>query len=255
MKLTFLEFNEFVSGLTFESSKALSEHFNSNKFIRNRKVDGSLVTEADLNCEIFIRKQIRSRFSNHGIIGEEFNDENSHSQYKWIIDPIDGTFSFTNKVPFFGTLIGFLENNKPAYGSLRMPLINNDFLSGDNEQSFLNNNLITSVPYDGWKNSLILTTDEVRISQSPFKENWNYLKTTGASFRTWGDCYGYYLMCIGKADIMLDVDLKPYDILPLLPIVNGAGLLVIDISIKNNFSSVVVCKPELEGEMKKLFLK
>jgi fructose-1,6-bisphosphatase/inositol monophosphatase family enzyme len=60
-------------------------------------------------------------------------------------------------------------------------------------------------------------------------------------------------MCIGKADIMLDIDLKPYDILPLLPIVNGAGLLVIDISMKKNYSSVVVCKPELEGEMKKLF--
>ena len=86
MKLTFPEFNEFVSGLTFESSKVLSEHFNSNKCIKKRKVDGSLVTEADLNCEIFIRKQIRRRFPNHGIIGEEFNDENSHSQYNWIIN-------------------------------------------------------------------------------------------------------------------------------------------------------------------------
>lgn len=255
MKPTFSEFYEFVSDLTFETSKSLFEQFNSDKLIQNRKEDGTLVTEADFNCETFIRKQIRKRYSNHGIIGEEFNDENRNVKYKWIIDPIDGTFSFAHKIPFFGTLIGFLENNKPIYGSLRMPLINNDFLSGDNEKCFLNDKLVRNVPYDGWKNSLVLTTDEVRVNDSPFNESWNFLKSTGASFRTWGDCYGYYLMCIGKADIMLDIDLKAYDILPLLPIINGAGLSVIDISNKNSYSSVVVCKPELEDEMKKLFLK
>ena len=42
-------------------------------------------------------------------------------------------------------------------------------------------------------------------------------------FRTWGDCYGYYLLASGKADIMLDLDMKIWDIMPLIPIIQGAN--------------------------------
>ena len=80
------------------------------------------------------------------------------------------------------------------------------------------------------------------------------LKNKGGTFRTWGDCYGYYLLCSGKADAMFDIQLKPCDILPLLPIVTGAGCETIDFGDTPN-QDMAVCVPGLGGKVANLFSK
>src|SRR5687768_9387255 len=69
-----------------------------------RKGDGSTVTQADRDAETRMRDWIVRRFPNDGILGEEFPEHQPGAARRWIIDPIDGTFSFIRGVPLWGTL-------------------------------------------------------------------------------------------------------------------------------------------------------
>ena len=251
--LTFDEFITFVEEVTIKTSEDINNFFDLNIGNSRFKGDRSIVTDADICAETFIRKQISSKFCNHNIVGEELSDKSLNSDAKWIVDPIDGTYNFAKGVPIFGTLIGFLYNELPTYGSLRLPKLGNDFIVGDNNLSFLNGKKLTTTPFKGWNDALILTTDEVRIFNSKISDQWQKLKKTGADFRSWGDCFGYFLVCQGKADAMFDLDLKPYDILPLIPILIGAGVAIIDLSEEQNYSSIIACKPEIKAKMQEDF--
>ena len=251
--LTFDEFISFVEEVTLKTSEDINNFFDSNNDNSCLKDDGSIVTDADIKAEKFIRIQLNDKFCNHNVIGEELSDKSSNSNCKWIVDPIDGTYNFAKGVPLFGTLIGFLYNEMPTYGSLRLPKLGNDFIVGDNNLCFLNGKKLTTTQFKGWSDALILTTDEVRIFSSKISDQWQKLKKTGANFRSWGDCFGYFLVCQGKADAMFDLDLKPYDILPLIPILRGAGVAIIDLSEEQNYSSIIACKPEMKAKMQQDF--
>jgi len=253
MKPKFYEFTDFVSTTTTITSKIIQDAFHSDKLNVSKKADGSLLTASDITVEKIIRNNIKNKFPNHGCIGEELQDIRIDLEYCWIIDPIDGTFNFVKGVPFFGTLIGLLENKFPMFGSLRLPLIENFLLTGDNQKAYLNGTALKTTKFDGWSKSLILTTDINRLKQSAFKKQFEKLESLNTTLRTWGDCFGYYLLCIGKADVMIDIDLKPFDILPLIPILKGAGLEIIDLSSDKNYSSIVACKPEVKNELASIF--
>ena len=251
--LTLNEFISFVEVVTTKTSVIINNFFDSNIGNSRFKDDGSIVTDADITAEKFIRDQISVKFSKHNIIGEELSDKSLKSDYKWIIDPIDGTYNFAKGVPMFGTLIGFLCEEKPTYGSLRLPKFQDDFIVGDNNICLYNGKKLNTSTFNGWDDALILTTDEVRIFNSKISSQWQKLKKSGANFRSWGDCFGYFLVCQGKADAMFDLDLKPYDILPLIPILKGAGVAIIDLSEEQNYSSIIACKPEIKHKMQQDF--
>ena len=98
----------------------------------------------------------------------------------------------------------------------------------------------------------MLTTDESRIQNSRFSNHWKELKNLGPCIRTWGDCFGYHLLISGNADVMIDLSLKMCDILPILPIIESAGLKVVKLS-PDGFRDILVCRPELEKEMNSIF--
>lgn len=217
------------------------------------KPDGTIVTETDLLVEQHIRSRVEENYKEHGIMGEEFNDHQADAMYTWVIDPIDGTTSYFHGTPLFGTLIGLLFEGQPIYGALRMPALE-QMVAGDGSHCFINDVQTRAKKFESWGESLLLTSDERRMEKSRYSVSWNELKKKGSTFRTWGDCYGYYLLCAGKADAMLDIQLKPCDILPLLPIVYGAGCKKIDFGPRPN-CDLAVCVPGLEGEIDSLFPK
>ena len=241
--LTFEDFNSFcvkstnflVDEVCYSQRDGLKSHY---------KGDGTIVTDADFLIEDKLRESISSSFPDHAIYGEERESINESSPYRWLIDPVDGTFGFSRGVPLFGTLIGFLENNVPRYGFLRLPMVHDNYLSGDNKTALLNGAPLENANFSGWDNSLILTTDTITIESSPIKEVWHKALNFGSTARTWGDCFGYYLVCTGQADLMADTNLKPHDILPLLPILKGAGLIIQQFEC-DDYSNIVACKREI----------
>ena len=95
-----------------------------------KKADDSPVTIADKKTEEFLRESIIKEFPEHGILGEEFGEVNPDAEYKWVLDPIDGTKSFISGTPLFGTLIALLQNGNPVLGAINLPILN-ELLIGD----------------------------------------------------------------------------------------------------------------------------
>lgn len=209
------------------------------------KQDGTRVTEIDFLIEDKLREQIISTYPNHGILGEERKSINPDADFVWVLDPIDGTYGFSKGVPLFGSLIGLNYMGKPIYGFLRLPMINDTWISGDSKQTYINGKVLKTKAFSGMNDSLILTTDQQTLTNSPFYKHWQKAINLGATARTWGDCYGYYLLCLGEADLMVDTGLKPYDILPLIPILRGAGMRIEQLGDKEDYSEIMAGKKEI----------
>ena len=248
--LTFNCFEEFVTEVT-DFSENFSKMQFSDGLSYELKEDNTPVTDIDLQIETFLRNSIEQTFPDHSITGEEFSDKICDSTYKWVIDPIDGTLSLTRGVPLFGVLVGVLNQLDPLFGCVRFPLLGNKLISGNGEIAFENGTAIHCSNNSELNEALILTTDESRVATSKYKRNWQHLTKSVGHLRSWGDCYGYYLVCSGKAQVMLDIDLKPCDILPLIPIIKGAGCEIIE--LRKPYKDIIVCSKDVHNEVLNFF--
>ncbi len=88
-----------------------------------RKSDNSLVTSVDLQVEEVLRQQIQLHFPDHGILGEEYEPENSRAAFQWIMDPIDGTEDMVRRVPTFGSILALHYRGEPVVGVIDHPLL------------------------------------------------------------------------------------------------------------------------------------
>ena len=238
--LSFEEFTKFCVNITEFIAGKLSEQ--SEDLTICYKNDGTEVTPLDFLIEDELRNCIASTFPEHGILGEERSPHNPEAKFKWILDPIDGTLGFTKGVPLYGTLIGLTEQNEPKYGFLRLPMITNCWISGNGSVSLLNGKPLEVKQHLSWQKSLVLTTDQQTIEASEIGKFWEKAISLGATARTWGDCFGYYMLCRGEAELMADTGLKPYDIIPLVPILLGAGIELHQFG-NSDYSNILACKP------------
>lgn len=239
MSLSFQDFTSFCE----HNTNSLASTFRNASVVRGFKDDGSLVTNLDVEIESDLRQAIRSSYPSHSIVGEELDIENNNSRFSWIIDPIDGTYSFCNGSPLFGTLIGFLENGMPRYGFMRLPLINDTVVFGNNEHTTVSGRPSSIRKFNGWDNSLVLTTDIYTIINSPASHHWQHIIKQGATARTWGDCYGYFMICSGQADLMADTNLKDVDILPIIPILKGSGASLHTFD-RRDYKHIITCSTD-----------
>lgn len=223
-KLT--EYKKFCNTLAEASAEIIRKYFRVEISIET-KSDNSPVTIADKKAEEVMRELILKRYPDHGIFGEELGITNPEAEYTWILDPIDGTKSFICGAYSFGTLIGLVNNEKPILGVYNHPILN-DFLIGDNYTTELNG-IITKVRESiNLSDAVLLTTDHLNIEKYQNKEKFDKLINKVKLYRNWGDCYGYYLLATGYADIMIDPIMSPWDLLPLIPIIKGAGGIITD---------------------------
>jgi myo-inositol-1(or 4)-monophosphatase len=168
-----------------------------------------------------MRDLIRKAYPDHGILGEEFGPENTSAEFVWTLDPIDGTISFARGCPLFGTLIGLLHAGKPLLGAIHHPLLN-QLCIGNNTETAMNGRAVQLRETRELSEAMLLTTDLASIARYQKREGFEKLLGQTRLFRTWGDCYGYLLVATGGADIMLDPIMNPWDIIPLIPIIQGA---------------------------------
>jgi len=246
------DFKKFIKHLAVISQKEILKYFRAD-FNVGTKSDNSPVTIADKNAEELIRKEIKKDFPSHGIIGEEFGEINPNAEYKWIIDPIDGTKSFICGTVMFGTQIGLLKNNKPILGAINFPALDH-FLIGDNYTTELNNKKVQVRKCNSISEAVLLTGDYFNIENYQNISAFNNLIKKVKLFRGWGDCYGYYLLASGFADIMIDPIMSPWDSLPLIPIIKGAGGIITDYQGDNPIigDSIVASNPQIHSEVIRL---
>jgi histidinol phosphatase-like enzyme (inositol monophosphatase family) len=220
------EYSLFARNLAEISGKIIKGYFRSNITI-DTKADQSPVTIADKKAEELMRNVIMQNYPDHGIIGEEFGNHNKNAEYQWILDPIDGTKSFICGALTFGTLIALTKKGKPILGVINQPVLN-EFLIGDNETAQLNGVAVKVRNNSRLSDSVLLTTDHLDIQKYQNIDKFNTLIQRVKLYRNWGDCYGYYLIATGYADIMIDPIMSIWDSMALIPVIRGAGGTITD---------------------------
>ena len=205
-------------------SAFVASYFFSRMYEISTKNDGSEVTTVDVDAENLAKECILSAFPEDGFLGEEHGEVKGQNKFRWVVDPIDGTTSFARGVPLFGTMIGLEQEGKPIAGAVYMPAM----------QENISAIVGVGVSYQGASKACMSTTDSIETSMI-CTTSYDYYKQThreplyarllecGCSLRGWSDCYAYMLLCTGRIDAVVEPLLKPWDILPWLPILKESG--------------------------------
>ncbi len=228
--MTVIDFTAFIGRLATASGETILPFFRTSLGIENKaiKTEYDPVTEADRGAEAVMRRLIKESFPQHGIVGEEFGNEREDAEYVWVLDPIDGTKSFISGFPIWGTLIALMHRGIPVYGMMHQPFIGERF-SGDSN----------SARYQGPSGKRDLGVrrceklgDAVMFTTSPLLMNdsdrsaFDRVQGNVRLSRYGGDCYSYCMLAAGHLDLVIETELKPYDIAALIPIITGAGGIV-----------------------------
>ena len=220
------EYISFSKKLAIASGEVIKKYFRSEINIE-MKEDRTPITIADREAEIVMRKMIQKQYPDHGIMGEEFEVVNPDEEFQWLLDPIDGTKNFVAGTSLFGTLISLLKGGKPILGVINNP-ISGDFLVGDGFHTWLNDRLVKVRQCNVIEDAILLTTSHWSVWKHRDGPAFDRLSRRVKMYRTWGDCYGYFLVATGYADIMVDPAMHIWDIAPLIPIITGAGGMITD---------------------------
>lgn len=210
-----------------QASKLIQTHFCTGVKV-DRKADASPVTVADRAAEELLRKEIEASFPNDGIIGEEFGVKEGSTPYRWILDPIDGTKSFISDVPLFGTMVAVEREGRGLIGVVSFPGLNVsiDAMVGEGAwETLADGTRKRAHVADEAKlgEGLVLTTDWEGFRERNAIPQLNRVAEASWFMRTWGDCYGHYLVATGRAVAMIDARLNIWDAAALQPIIEEAG--------------------------------
>jgi myo-inositol-1(or 4)-monophosphatase len=218
-----LTFFPILSELSIKAGAIVRKYYNSELEVE-LKADQSPVTRADREIEIFLRESLEKRFPDFSILGEEFGETNKSSAYRWIIDPIDGTKSFVLKSPLFGVMIALERDGKPVLGSIYLPIQESHLIGSAETGTFLNGARCHVSATSQLSEATVLITNPLALIDGPGHERVARLCRKARLTRGLGDCYGYYLIARGLADVMVEpAALKYYDVAPMPPILEGAG--------------------------------
>ncbi len=221
-----IEFAHFADKLADTARTSIKKYFRT-RVDDEKKSDLSPVTIADRETELALRALIRECYPNHGIIGEEYEEVRSTSDLCWALDPIDGTKSFLSGKPTFGTLIALLCRDKPVLGIIDAPVLQERWLGIHNNGCTYNDSACHTNKNESLKNAWVHATT---IDMFDDNERLCFDAVTNkARGRIFGaECYAYGLLACGHVDIVMEADMKPYDYLALVPVVENAGGCISD---------------------------
>lgn len=221
------DFIPFITELALRSGDFIRPLFLNPEVSVETKSDDTPVTIADRGAEELMRRMIRERFPDHGIIGEEFGNERADAEWIWVLDPVDGTRSFAAGCPLFGTLIALKRAGQPVLGCIHQPVLG-QLCIGDGTATTINGRPARMRQCERIEDALLLGSDPFNPGKYQDGAAFERLARRAQLYRTWGDCYGYLLIAGGWADIMTDAIMNPWDIQALIPVVRGAGGVITD---------------------------
>uniref|UniRef100_UPI003B3A74FB histidinol-phosphatase n=1 Tax=Rhodopseudomonas sp. TaxID=1078 RepID=UPI003B3A74FB len=195
------------------------------------KPDLTPVSDADTSVEKAIRATLARTRPRDAVLGEEFGATAAAAgsgKRQWVIDPIDGTKSFISGFPTWGTLIALLHKGTPVFGMMHQPFIGERF-SGDNGSASYKGpsgeRRLAVRRCPSLKDATLFTTSPLLMNDSD-RAIFEKVQAESRLTRFGGDCYAYCMLAAGQLDLVIETELKPYDIAALIPIVTGAGGIV-----------------------------
>jgi len=212
----------FAQELAWQAGRGTLAYFNTG-VVPDLKADQTPVTIADREAEQRMRALIEQRFPAHAILGEEYGETNAGAAHRWILDPIDGTKSFVQGVPFYGVLVGLERDGEPVLGVCYLPALDEMIAAATQQGCTLNGRQARVSTVGQLKDAVLVCSDAESFRKYNRDAAFDEMRSKAKFTRTWGDCYGHMLVATGRAEIMLDPILSVWDCAALLPIVQEAG--------------------------------
>jgi myo-inositol-1(or 4)-monophosphatase len=230
--LPLLELEDFAIELARLAGGIAQAQFRRSFTIENKDSGDGFdpVTSADRAIERVLRATILERYPEHGIVGEEEGDRSANSPYRWYIDPIDGTRAFMTGSPLWGTLVGLTHHDVPIFGLLGQPVLEELFfgspggswlVKADGRQRLRSRNCTELA-------KAALAATHPAMFEGAAADAFAAVSRECLLTRFGGDCYNYGMLAAGFVDLIVESQLKPFDIVPLIPILKGAGAVVTD---------------------------
>jgi myo-inositol-1(or 4)-monophosphatase len=224
-----------------------------------QKADHTPVTDIDLAVERRLRDMIRRRFPDHGILGEEFPEHRLDAPYQWILDPIDGTRSLTQGLPFFGTIIGVHYRGRPVAGAIDFPMLGDRYHAALGRGAWRNRRRLRlkDVPARQVGEQIISAAGRSYFAAFGSAAAFDQLQRRHPHVRGYTDCLGHALAAAGAIGAVVDFGVKRWDIAatPLL-IEEAGGRFVIVKQLGSGPSAefgIIAGKPMVVRWVKKLF--
>lgn len=187
------------------------------------KSDQSPVTIADKEAEQSLRDAISKHFPGDGLLGEEFGDEPGSTGFRWIIDPIDGTRSFTRGIPLWGMLVGLEFNGSMVAGIAHAPALCKTWHAARGEGAFVDSRRIRVSDKSDLSKGQVYYSGLKWFRQAGVEDGFIQLSHDCPQLRGFGDFYGFALIAQGSGEAMVEYGVKAWDIAALFPIVEEAG--------------------------------
>jgi len=186
-----------------------------------KKKDNSFVTKADIESTKKIREMIGKQFPSHSILCEELGCTDKKSDYKWIIDPLDGTHNFMVGNPLFGISIALEYKKEIILGVIYLPIVDKMYYAEKGKGAFCNGNKINVSNKDKIEECILVydsriskrTNEKIKILAKLGRKT-DYARMYGAAI------YGLSTVAEGNAEIKIDFDSNPWD--------HSAGLLIVE---------------------------
>ena len=228
--MTAIDFAVFVDKLAAVSGETIRPYFRTALGVENKSDAGGFdpVTAADRAAEAAMRALIKKTFPEHGIVGEELGAERADAEYVWVLDPIDGTKSFICGMPAWGTLIALTRRGEPIYGMMHQPFTREHFTGDGSAARYrgpAGDRALRTRACVTLQDAVLLTTSPLLMRETD-RRAFRRVEQAVRLSRYGGDCYAYCMLAAGHVDLVIETELKPYDVMPLIPIIEGAGGII-----------------------------
>jgi len=224
-----IDFTSFVDRLASVSGETILPFFRTALAIENKQTGGfDPVTAADRAAEDAMRTLIRKNFPEHGILGEEYGSERTDAEYVWVLDPIDGTKSFITGMVAWGTLIGLMRFGEPVFGMMHQPFTRERFAGdggGARYRGPAGDRDLHVRACAGLSDAIVSTTSPLLMNKAD-RAAFGKVENAAKLSRYGGDCYAYCMLAAGLIDLVIETEIKPYDIVAVIPIIAGAGGII-----------------------------
>lgn len=191
------------------------------------KDDRSPVTLADTEAEAAMRRILDAERSGDGIVGEEHGIKEGVTGRQWVLDPVDGTRSFTVGRAIFGTLIALVEDGWPVLGIIDQPVQRERWIGVTGQPTMFNGAPARTRACAAVEGMTIATTSPHLFADGDVPHFLALVAAASGAPRQGpvygGDCYNYGLLASGHLDVVCESGLQLYDFAALAPVVEGAG--------------------------------
>lgn len=231
-------------GAAYGSAEILRNHFGGLTTIQ-KKGPEDLVTAADIESERHIVDAIRARFPDHDIYAEESREKHHmDSDFKWIIDPLDGTTNYAHQVPIFSVSIAFSVSGEIRVGIVLQPMTGELFVAVKNKGAWLNGRPIAVSEGQRLSEALLVTgfPYDVKTNSRPYMARFEKMLNAARGIRRLGSaavdlCY----VACGRFEGFWEEHLQPWDTAAGVLIAEEAGAKITDFS----GDAYTIDKPEI----------